>query len=90
MYVACIKRLNYNMTLSPGEKLEYDVLSHIWGNIDRRMTPTQHKRYYELLERLTKKTDGGRPKPSQKRPTARRLRSSKARKVRKARATRRK
>lgn len=83
------------MTLTSAEQFELSVLSHMMQNIDRNMTDEQDKRYHflsnkKLENKKLENTVGGRPNTSQKRPTARRLRSSKARKSRKARATRRK
>jgi hypothetical protein len=57
---------------------------------DRTLNPTDAAILSAAQKRLKTVTTGGRPKPSKKRSTARRLRSSKARKSRKARATRRK
>jgi hypothetical protein len=73
------------MPLGPAEQFEYDVLNHKWKNIDRVMTEKEKARYNYLVEKLTN-TGGGRPKPSKKRSTHRRRRSSK---VRKSRTTRR-
>ena len=74
--------------LNEEQKLRYDQLRPKFMNADVYTTPPTNEEVKEFEELVKIIRSGGR-RPSQKRPTARRLRSSKARKARKARSTRR-
>ena len=87
--VVCITSVNYKMDkLNKEQKTRYSELRPKFMNADGYTTPPTNEEVneYEELVKLIRR--GGR-RLSKKRPTARRLRSSKARKARKARTTRR-
>ena len=78
--------------LTPAEQIRLSQLgmqARAANDYEPPLTPNENEEYKDLYNRNIKRTQNYGGRPSKKRPTARRLRSSKARKSHKARATRR-